>query len=72
MSAAPADAALTTREIQIAVAPLDTLLSEDLGAAAASVDHWLREISYGLVDLQLLRQAAESVPVMANALSCMD
>ena len=39
MSAAPADAALTTREIQIAIAPLDTLLSEDLGAAAASVDH---------------------------------
>ncbi|NIF18243.1 hypothetical protein, partial [Pantoea sp. Cy-639] len=62
MTAAPAVPALTEREIQIAVAPLHTLLSEDLGAAAASVDHWLQEISYGLVDLQLLRQHAESIP----------
>ncbi|MBV6290356.1 RHS repeat protein, partial [Pseudomonas sp. MAFF 301350] len=72
MSASPAGSAPSEREIQIAIAPLETLLSEDLGAAAASVDQWLREATYDLVSLQLLRQAAESVPVVANALAGVD
>ncbi|MFJ4345586.1 hypothetical protein [Pseudomonas sp. NPDC089401] len=36
MTAVPSDSAPSEREVQIAVAPLDTLLSEDLGAAAAN------------------------------------
>ena len=72
MSAAPTGSTPSEREIQIAIAPLETLLNEDLGEAAASVDHWLREITYGLVNLQQLRQAAESVPVVCNALAGVD
>ncbi|WP_455912812.1 RHS repeat-associated core domain-containing protein [Pseudomonas palmensis] len=72
MSASPTASTPSEREIQIAIAPLETLLSEDLGAAAASVDHWLREVTYGLVNLQLLRQAGENVPVVCNALAGVD
>ena len=72
MSAVPTGSTPSEREIQIAIAPLETLLNEDLGEAAASVDHWLREITYGLVNLQQLRQAAESVPVVCNALAGVD
>ncbi|MFJ4344025.1 RHS repeat-associated core domain-containing protein [Pseudomonas sp. NPDC089401] len=72
MTAVPSDSAPSEREVQIAVAPLDTLLSEDLGAAAASVDHWLSEHTYGLVNLQLLRQLGDSNPAVANALAAID
>ena len=39
MSAVPTGSTPSEREIQIAIAPLETLLNEDLGEAAASVDH---------------------------------
>ena len=38
MSAVPTGSTPSEREIQIAIAPLETLLNEDLGEAAASVD----------------------------------
>ncbi|WP_367237058.1 RHS repeat-associated core domain-containing protein [Pseudomonas sp. Rh2] len=65
--------ALSEREVQIAIAPLETLLREDLGAAAAAVDQWLQDISCGLLDLQSVRYHLEaSVPVVANAFALVD
>jgi hypothetical protein len=51
---------LTEHDVELAIAPLETLLSEDLGLAAAAVNDWLHGISGGLLDLQTLRNLGEN------------
>ncbi|AZL73602.1 RHS repeat-associated core domain-containing protein [Pseudomonas oryziphila] len=63
---------LTEHDVELAIAPLETLLSEDLGLAAAAVNDWLHGISGGLLDLQTLRNLGENTPVVANALAAVD
>jgi hypothetical protein len=45
-------------EPQLAIVPLDLIQLEDVGAGAANVDAWLRDISVGVVSLERIKSAA--------------
>ncbi|MEW7848894.1 glycohydrolase toxin TNT-related protein [Massilia aurea] len=60
------------RAPEVAVAPLNTIDQQDVGAAAADFDKWLREISGGYVTLERLATVAGSLPVLGNIMALID
>ncbi|KQV41142.1 RHS repeat-associated core domain-containing protein [Massilia sp. Root335] len=60
------------RAPEVAVAPLDTIDQQDIGAAAAAFDKWLRKISYDYVTLERLSTVAGSLPVIGNIMALID
>ncbi len=57
---------------EVAVAPLNTIDPQDIGAGAAAFDKWLREISNDYVTLERLSTVAGSVPVIGNVMALID
>ena len=57
---------------EVAVAPLNTIDQQDIGAAAAAFDKWLRKISYDYVTLERLSTVAGSLPVIGNIMALID
>ncbi|GGY74601.1 RHS repeat-associated core domain-containing protein [Pseudoduganella plicata] len=62
----------TARAPEVAVAPLNTIDQQDVGAAAAAFDKWLRKISYDYVTLERLSTVAGSLPVIGNIMALID
>jgi RHS repeat-associated protein len=60
------------REPQVAIVPLDLIQLEDVGAGAANVDAWLRDISGGVVSLERIKSAAGFLPVVGNIMALVD
>jgi RHS repeat-associated protein len=60
------------RAPEVAVAPLNTIDQQDIGAAAAAFDKWLRKISYDYVTLERLSTVAGSLPVIGNIMALID
>jgi RHS repeat-associated protein len=60
------------RAHEVAVAPLNTIDQQDIGAAAAAFDKWLRKISYDYVTLERLSTVAGSLPVIGNIMALID
>ena len=60
------------RAPEVAVAPLNTIDQQDVGAAAAAFDKWLRKISHGYVTLERLSTVAGSLPVIGNIMALID
>ncbi len=60
------------RAPEVAVAPLNTIDQQDVGAAAAAFDKWLRKISYDYVTLERLSTVAGSLPVIGNIMALID
>ncbi|WP_322401152.1 RHS repeat-associated core domain-containing protein [Massilia luteola] len=60
------------RAPEVAVAPLNTIAQQDIGAAAAAFDKWLRKISYDYVTLERLSTVAGSLPVIGNIMALID
>lgn len=60
------------RTPEVAVAPLNTIAQQDVGAAAAAFDKWLRKISYDYVTLERLTTVAGSLPVIGNIMALID
>ncbi|AXA90919.1 RHS repeat-associated core domain-containing protein [Massilia sp. YMA4] len=56
----------------VAVAPLNTIDQQDVGAAAAAFDKWLRKISHDYVTLERLSTVAGSLPVIGNIMALID
>jgi len=67
---APSKAA--ERAPEVAVAPLNTIDQQDIGAGAAAFDKWLRKISYDYVTLERLSTVAGSLPVIGNIMALID
>ncbi|MFK7671906.1 DUF6531 domain-containing protein, partial [Pseudomonas lundensis] len=61
-----------TREVQVAVAPLNTLDIQDVGRGAAVFDAWLQEVSGGIVTLDRIRNTAGALPVVGNIMALVD
>lgn len=63
---------------EVAVAPLNTIDQQDIvdqqdiGAAAAVFDKWLRQISHDYVTLERLSTVAGSLPVIGNIMALID
>jgi RHS repeat-associated protein len=57
---------------EVAVAPLNTIDQQDIGAAAAAFDKWLRKISYDYITLERLSTVAGSLPVIGNIMALID
>ncbi len=57
---------------QTAVAPLNTIGKEDVAAAGAALDAWLRQISGGYVTLGRVCTVAGSLPVVGNVMALVD
>lgn len=57
---------------EVAVAPLNTIDQQDIGAAAAGFDKWLRKISFDYVTLERLSMVAGSLPVIGNIMALID
>jgi len=57
---------------EVAVAPLNTIDPQDVGAGAAAFDKWLRKISYDYVTLERLSTVAGSLPVIGNIMALID
>jgi RHS repeat-associated protein len=57
---------------EVAVAPLNTIDLQDVGAAAAVFDKWLRKISHDYVTLERLSTVAGSLPVIGNIMALID
>lgn len=57
---------------EVAVAPLDTMDRQDVGAGAAAFDKWLRKISHDYVTLERLSTVAGSLPVIGNIMALID
>lgn len=57
---------------EVAVAPLNTIDQQDIGAGAAAFDKWLRKISYDYVTLDRLSTVAGSLPVIGNIMALID
>src|SRR5450830_1254828 len=57
---------------EVAVAPLNTIVPEDVGAGAAAFDKWLRKISNDYVTLERLTTVAGSLPVIGNIMALID
>ncbi|WP_181259200.1 hypothetical protein [Pseudoduganella armeniaca] len=62
----------TGRAPEVAVAPLNTIDQQDVGAAAAAFDKWLRKISHDYVTLERLSTVAGSLPVIGNIMALID
>ena len=60
------------RAPEVAVAPLDTIDQQDVGASAAAFDKWLRNISHDYVTLERLSTVAGSLPVIGNIMALID
>src|SRR5688500_14000540 len=60
------------RAPQTAVAPLNTIDPQDIGAGAAAFDKWLRAISRDYVTLERLSTVAGSLPVIGNIMALID
>ena len=60
------------RAPEVAVAPLNTIDQQDIGAGAAAFDKWLRKISHGYVTLERLSTVAGSLPVIGNIMALID
>src|SRR5438270_7426789 len=60
------------RAPEVAVAPLNTIDQQDIGAGAAAFDKWLRKISYDYVTLERLSTVAGSLPVIGNIMALID
>ena len=60
------------RAPEVAVAPLNTIDQQDVGAAAAAFDKWLRKISHDYVTLERLSTVAGSLPVIGNIMALVD
>jgi len=60
------------RPPEVAVAPLDTIDQQDVGAGAAAFDKWLREISHDYITLERLSTVAGSLPVIGNIMALID
>jgi RHS repeat-associated protein len=60
------------RAPEVAVAPLNTIDQQDVGAAAAAFDKWLRKISYDYITLERLSTVAGSLPVIGNIMALID
>ena len=63
---------MSTRQGQVAVAPLDTIGVEDLKKGANSVDTWLRKISGDRITLQGLKTVANYIPIVNNIMAAID
>ncbi|WP_418128700.1 RHS repeat-associated core domain-containing protein [Variovorax sp. 375MFSha3.1] len=62
----------TEREPQTAVAPLNTIVKEDVAAASKAVDDWLRSFSGGYVTLERLTMVLGSIPIVGNIMALVD
>lgn len=60
------------RAPEVAVAPLNTIDQQDVGAGAAAFDKWLRKISNDYVTLERLSTVAGSLPVIGNIMALID
>lgn len=60
------------RAPEVAVAPLNTIDQQDVGAGAAAFDKWLRKISGDYVTLERLSTVAGSLPVLGNIMALID
>ncbi|WEF35144.1 DUF6531 domain-containing protein [Pseudoduganella chitinolytica] len=60
------------RAPEVAVAPLNTIDQQDVGAGAAAFDKWLRKISHDYVTLERLSTVAGSLPVIGNIMAVID
>ncbi|MET3444170.1 RHS repeat-associated protein [Variovorax paradoxus] len=60
------------REPQTAVAPLNTIGTEDIAAASKAVDDWLRSFSGGYVTLERLTMVLGSIPIVGNIMALVD
>jgi RHS repeat-associated protein len=60
------------RAPEVAVAPLNTIDPQDIGAGAAAFDKWLRKMSYDYVTLERLSTVAGSLPVIGNIMALID
>ena len=60
------------REPQAAVAPLNTIVKEDVAAASKAVDDWLRAFSGGYVTLERLTMVLGSIPIVGNIMALVD
>jgi RHS repeat-associated protein len=60
------------REPQAAVAPLNTIVKEDVAAASKAVDDWLRSFSGGYVTLERLTMVLGSIPIVGNIMALVD
>jgi hypothetical protein len=60
------------RPPEVAVAPLNTIAPQDIGAGAAAFDKWLRKISNDYVTLERLSTVAGSLPVIGNIMALID
>lgn len=60
------------RERQTAVAPLNTIGVEDIGAGAAKIDKWLRKLTNDYVTLNVLTTFAGSLPIIGNIMALID
>ncbi|MBT2333027.1 RHS repeat protein [Variovorax paradoxus] len=69
---APGSAQSKERERQTAVAPLNTIGLEDIGAGKAKINAWLLRISNNKVDLNTLLTIAGGIPVIGNIMALID
>jgi len=60
------------REPQTAVAPLNTIVNEDVAAASKAVDDWLRSFTGGYVTLERLTMVLGSLPIVGNIMALVD
>jgi len=60
------------RAPEVAVAPLNTIDQQDVGAGAAAFDKWLRKISDDYVTLERLSTVAGSLPLIGNIMALID
>ncbi|MFS2164213.1 RHS repeat-associated core domain-containing protein [Variovorax sp. Varisp62] len=72
MSGTEGSKAPTEREPQTAVAPLNTIVKEDIAAASKAVDDWLRSFSGGYVTLERLTMVLGSIPIVGNIMALVD
>ena len=70
--APPATPPLKPRAPEVAVAPLDTLVPEDVAAGSAAFDRWLRKLSDNYVTLERLSSVASALPVIGNVMALID
>jgi len=60
------------RAPEVAVAPLNTIDQQDIGAGATAFDKWLRKISDDYITLERLSTVAGSLPVIGNIMALID
>ncbi|MGJ3700606.1 RHS repeat-associated core domain-containing protein [Variovorax sp. AFSI2.2] len=72
MSGTEGTKAPAQREPQTAVAPLNTIVKEDIAAASKAVDNWLRSFSGGYVTLERLTMVLGSIPIVGNIMALVD